>query len=179
MLEAGSFKDRAREARKRFYARPSTAEVESVEPPGPLARAIRSPLAPGSILDSASGGKKGLPCKTHNPGWGAWVREIAGKGISVMRVMTSGDVPETIRMERMASCLTCPHCTTANDLHWCECCGCPKWNWGGISASLEYKNRKQAWRCPRPSPAFNEYGVGIITHSDRDTGGGATKTQGV
>ena len=85
------------------------------------------------------------------------IRSLAGRGISLVAVLASADVPDAVYEARMASCRACPHRTFYRGRHWCGCCGCPRWNLGRTGSSLEFKNRKAAWACPKPEPAFGPW----------------------
>ncbi len=98
--------------------------------------------------------KHGAPCPRPNEGW---IKGLASKAFSLAKVLASPEVPSDVFELRMRECQACPYSTKARGHHWCGCCSCPKWNAGGISSALEYKNRKAAWRCSRPDPAFGPW----------------------
>ncbi|MGB2985901.1 MAG: hypothetical protein WBE26_08455 [Phycisphaerae bacterium] len=142
-------KGRARLARERFYAlhQQASPKVQSTESPR---RRPERPAPPANTVE-----KQGVPCPGRNE---SWLTAITNKVFSLAEVLTSADVPDEAYEMRMEVCRACAYSTKARGHYWCGCCGCPQWNLGGISSSVEYKNRKAAWRCPRPDPAFGPWG---------------------
>lgn len=99
----------------------------------------------------AISGRVGKMCGHLAEGWKARIRQA----IELVKVISSPQVSETVYHDRMVSCDVCEHCTiTENDLHWCACCPCPPWSFGGEGSDLEHKNKHSAHECPRPEPAF-------------------------
>ena len=106
--------------------------------------------------------KQGSPCEENNDGW---LTAKAKQAFSLAIVISSPAVPEDVRAERMASCASCEHCTERDGKHYCECCGCPRWNVGTVGSDLEYKTGKAAWMCPRVAPAYGPWssdGVSMV-----------------
>lgn len=136
--------ERARRARERFYSR-VPEPVEAVEWTEPVHRAPQL-----SHLVSPTIERAGRPCPKRGDGLFKKARELS-------RVLASGNVPDEVFKERMTACRECPYATVAKGHHWCGCCGCPKWQVGSVGSSLEYKNRKAAWLCARPEPAFGPW----------------------
>lgn len=93
--------------------------------------------------------KRGAPCKG--------LTGLGNKARSLFSVTSSAKVPEDVAAMRMGKCRACPHVTVARGLHWCECCGCPKWQMGSVGSALEYKTTKAGFECYRPDPAFGRW----------------------
>lgn len=81
-------------------------------------------------------------------------RSLATKALSLTKVLLSGDVSDVVYARRMNACRACEYCSESGGHLWCGCCGCCQWHAGGVSSSVEYKNRKAAWQCPGPHAAF-------------------------
>jgi len=112
-----------------------------------------SPVAPrqsGAGAGSAAS-SSATPCPRQNE---SWLR----KGITALRVIESADVPDAIRTARDLACTNCPYRYIVRGKNYCGCCGCPEWNLGSVGSDLGYKNKKAAWECPRPVPAFGPWG---------------------
>ena len=75
----------------------------------------------------------------------------------MVKVLASPRVGDATYEKRMAECRACPHVTVVNKLHYCQCCGCPKWSGIGEGSDLEHKNRHAAHQCPRDPPAFGAW----------------------
>lgn len=187
LVDLDDRKRRARMVRKRFYAEAAersiawqrgtvrkTEKQTADEPvPGNVTQTVRGTIVTRSetelgtkitymrrtiVRNGRTGSptveKVAAPCPRRNAGW---FKGLASKALSVAKVLASAVVPDAVYEERMAACRECAYSTKALGHHWCGCCGCPKWNADGIGSSLEYKNKKAAWRCSRPDPAFGPW----------------------
>ena len=138
-------KQRALEVRRQHYGRRQA--------PTPAVRHVERVGQPERPRVVWQGGTVGQPCKQNK----GWIRSLTSKALSLAKVVSSANVPDPVYEVRMEACLACDHVTKGDGAEWCECCGCPKWNAGGVNSSLRYKNRKAGWRCPRDPPAFGPY----------------------
>ncbi len=156
-------KRRARLVRERFYAEAAERARTGASSRGGLVsqkgnnghrEAASSFARRNGRAASPAVEKVAAPCPGRNEGW---LKGLTSRALSLAKVLASAVVPDAVHNERMAACRECAYSTKALGHHWCGCCGCPKWHAGGIGSSLEYKNKKAAWRCSRPDPAFGPW----------------------
>jgi len=155
MLTRNEFEARAAKARAAHYsgADSRTAVIRTI------------PDEPASVVT-----KQGTPCKENNDGW---LAAKAKQALTLALVILSPAVPDYVGASRMGGCIACEHCTERDGKHYCECCGCPRWNMGDIGSDLEYKTTKAAWMCPKKNPAFGPWSPeddGLIVEDESPAG---------
>lgn len=118
------------------------AAAELTAPPSP------QPVARPDSRIYAAAHPTSTHCVEYNTGW----LKLLKMGYSVVRVLSSPEVPELTYWTRQAECYACDHSEIGRDgvTLFCRCCPCPQWT----KAALSVKNRHAAHVCPREPAAF-------------------------